>query len=99
MGLDGLVGVDGLVAHRDVDVAVPGDDLSDVRGQAGQDGVGDEHPPEVVRGEVQRAAGLRVGQRAVCEGSVEHVADRAWTDPAVLGAESALEQPGRGRQP
>ena len=31
MGLDSFVGVDGLVAHGDVDVAVPGDDLGDVR--------------------------------------------------------------------
>ena len=98
VGLDGLVGVDGLVSHGDVDVAVPGDDLGDVRRQAGQDGVGDEHPPEVVRGEVQRAAGLWVGQRTVGEGGVEHVADRAGADPAVLGTESALEQPGGGRQ-
>ena len=56
VGLDGLVGVDGLVADGDVDVAVPGDDLGDVRREAVEDGVGDEHPAEVVRGEVQRAA-------------------------------------------
>jgi hypothetical protein len=37
VGLDGLVGVNGLIAHSDVDVAVPGDDLGDVRRQAGQD--------------------------------------------------------------
>ena len=43
VGLDGLVGVDGLVAEGDVDVAVAGDDLGDVRGQAVEDGVGDEH--------------------------------------------------------
>jgi hypothetical protein len=29
--LDDLVGIDGLVAEGDVDVAVPGDDLGDVR--------------------------------------------------------------------
>jgi hypothetical protein len=37
--LDYLVGVDGLVAEGDVDVAVAGDDLGDVRGKPGQDGV------------------------------------------------------------
>jgi hypothetical protein len=31
-----------LVAEGDVDVAVPGDDLGDMRRQTGQDGVGDE---------------------------------------------------------
>ena len=36
VGLDGFLGVDGLVAVGDVDVAVPGDDLGDVRGQAVQ---------------------------------------------------------------
>ena len=56
VGLDGLVGVDGLVAQGDVDVAVAGDDLGDVRGQAVEDGVGDEDPAEVVRGEAQRVA-------------------------------------------
>ncbi len=34
VGLDGLLRVDGLVAEGDVEVAVPGDDLGDVRGQA-----------------------------------------------------------------
>ena len=33
VGLDGFVGVDGLVAEGDVDVAMPGDDLRDVRRQ------------------------------------------------------------------
>ena len=59
------LGVDGLVADGDVDVAVPGDDLGDVRRQPVEDGVGDEHPPEVVRGEVQRSAGGGVGQAGV----------------------------------
>ncbi len=30
VGLDGFIGVDGFVAHGDVDVAVAGDDLGDV---------------------------------------------------------------------
>ena len=55
--VDDLVGVDGLVAHGGVDVAVPGDELGDVRGHAVQDGVGDEHAAEVVGGEPQRLPG------------------------------------------
>src|SRR6202008_4187855 len=53
VGLDGLVGVDGFVAEGDVDVAVPGDDLGDVRREPAHDRVGQEHPAEVVRGVVQ----------------------------------------------
>jgi len=40
--VDDFLGVGGLVAQGDVDVAVPGDDLGDVRRQPGQDRVGDE---------------------------------------------------------
>ena len=57
VGLDGFVGVDGLVAHGGVDVAVPADDLRDVRRQAVHDRVGDEDPAKVVRGEDQRCTG------------------------------------------
>src|SRR5690349_8562226 len=49
--VDDLFGVDGLVAHGGVDVAVTGDQLGDVRRHAVQDGVGDKYPAEVVRGE------------------------------------------------
>ena len=48
VGLDRLGGIDRLVAESDVDVLVSGDDLGDVRGQAGEDGVGDENPSEIV---------------------------------------------------
>jgi hypothetical protein len=48
VSLDRLVGVNGLVAEGDVDIAVPGDDLGDVRREAVHDGVGEEHPAEVV---------------------------------------------------
>ena len=34
VGLDRLVGIDGLVSHGHVQVLVSGDDLGDVRGQA-----------------------------------------------------------------
>ena len=47
VGLDRLVRVDGVVAHGDVDVAVPGDDLGYVRGEAVADGVGDEHAADM----------------------------------------------------
>jgi hypothetical protein len=55
--VDDLIGVDGLVAHGGVDVAVAGDELSDVRWHAVQDGVSDEQAAEVVRGEPQRLTG------------------------------------------
>ena len=93
--LDHLVGVDGLVAEGDVDVAVPGDDLGDVRGQPGQDRVGDEYPPEIVGGEDQRLPG-RVGQPGPGERGVEHVAHGAGGDLPGLGAAAPLEQQ-RGR--
>src|SRR6266852_3198668 len=48
VGLDGLVRVDGLVAHGDVDVAVACNDLGDMRWQAANDGIGDKDSPEVV---------------------------------------------------
>jgi len=53
MAVDGFLGIDSFVAHGRVDVTVPGDELSDVGRHAVQDGVGDEDPPEVVRGEPQ----------------------------------------------
>jgi hypothetical protein len=98
VGLDGFVGVDGLVAEGDVNVAMPGDDLRDVRRQAAHDGVGDEDPAEVVRREAQRAA-LAVGEAGVGERASEDVAERAVGHSALLAAEPALEQPRRGRLP
>ena len=56
MGLDRLVGVDGLVAEGDVDVAVAGDDLRDVRWQAVHDGIGDKDPSKVMRRVMQGAS-------------------------------------------
>ena len=98
VGLDRLVGVDGLVAEGDVDVAVPGDDLGDVRRQPVHDGVGEEHPAEVVRGVVQRGAG-GVGQPGAGQGAGEDLADGGGGDRAVLGADAPLEQHRGGRQP
>jgi hypothetical protein len=49
MGFDGLFRVERVVAHRGVDVGVAGDDLRDVRWEAGADGIGDEQAAEVVR--------------------------------------------------
>src|SRR6266480_2220468 len=66
VGLDRLVGVDGLVAEGDVDVAVPGDDLGDVRGEPVHDRVGQEDPSEVVRGVVQRGPVDGVRQAGAC---------------------------------
>ena len=90
VGLDGLVGVDGFVAEGNVDVAVPGDDLGDVRREPAHDGVGEEHPAEVVQGVVQRGA-AGAGQPGACEGRGEQLADGGGGDRAVLGADPALE--------
>jgi hypothetical protein len=49
--VDHFFGVDGLIAHGGVDVAVTGDELGDVGWHAVQHGVGDEQAPKVVRGE------------------------------------------------
>jgi hypothetical protein len=73
VGLDGLVGVDRLVAHRGSDVLVACDDLGDVRWQAADDGVGDEDPAEVVRRVMQRLPVGRVFQAGVGKSGVEHV--------------------------
>lgn len=48
--------VDGVVAHRGVDVGVTCEDLRDVGWQAAADGVSDEDPSEVVRSEVEGLA-------------------------------------------
>ena len=45
---DGLFGVDGLIAHGGVHVAMPDDQRGDVRRQAVHDRVGDEDPAEIV---------------------------------------------------
>src|SRR6266849_9610252 len=54
VGLDRLLRVDRLITHCHVDVPVPCDNLRDMRGQAAQNGVGDEYPPEVVGRVMQR---------------------------------------------
>src|SRR5215471_10812481 len=97
VGLDGLVGVDGLVAHGDVDVAVAGDDLGDVRGKAVEDGVGDEHPAEVVGRVDQQLAGDRAEQAGAGDRGGEHPADGSAVEGLVVAAEAALEQQ-RGRR-
>lgn len=87
--VDHLVGVDGLVTHGGVDVAVSGDELGDVRWHAVQDGVGDEQP-EVVRGEPQRLTS-GVGNPSA-GGKGDPLADGVGGDGAVLDPEPALEQ-------
>ncbi len=98
VGLDGFVGVDGFVAEGDVDVAVPRDDLGDVRREPAHDHVGEEHPAEVVQGVVQRGA-ARAGQPGAGEGGGEQPANGGGGDGAVLGADAPLEEHGGGRQP
>ena len=56
VAVDDFLGIDGLVAHGGVDVAVAGDELGDVRRHPVHDRVGDEHPSEVVGREPRAAA-------------------------------------------
>ena len=72
MRLNSLVGIGGLVAHGDVDVAVPGDDLGDVGREPVEDGVGDEEPSEVVGCESQRLPRCWLSEAGGGDGFVEH---------------------------
>jgi hypothetical protein len=99
VGLDRLVRVGGLVPERDVDVAMPGNDLGDVRGQAVEDGVCDEHATEIVRRVVQRLPVDRVDQAGVGQRTGQQRADAAERDRPVLRPDPALEQHGCRRQP
>lgn len=72
MGLERLVGIDGLVAHGGVDVAMAGDDLGDMRWQAAHHSIGDEDSPEIVRRVVQGLSVSRVFQSGVDKSGVEH---------------------------
>src|SRR5664279_5772809 len=72
VAVDDFFGVDGLVAHRDVDVAVAGDELGDVRWHAVHDRVGDQDSAEILGGEPQRfAAG--VGDAAAGQGVADQL--------------------------
>lgn len=86
MGFDGLLGVHGFVAHGHVDVMVTGDDLGDVRGQAVEHGVGNEHPTKVVRRVAQRLV-VCVGEAGVCQSLSEQRADGARRNGPVLGSD------------
>jgi len=69
---DRFVGVDGLVSHGDADIAVPGDDLGDMRRETVEDSVSDEYATKVVWGEVQRLIS-RIGQPGVGQRFVEQL--------------------------
>jgi hypothetical protein len=53
---DDFLGIDGLISHGGVDVAVAGDQLGDVRRHPMHDRVGDEDPSEVVEGVAHQVA-------------------------------------------
>src|SRR5215471_9243030 len=80
---DDFLGVDGLVAHGGADVAVPGDELGDVRRHAVHDRVGDQHAAEVVGGEPQRLPG-GAGEAGLVQGDVQQLTDRLGGDGPVL---------------
>ena len=73
--------------------------LGDMWGQAVHDGVGDEHPPEVVRRVMQRPAVGEVNQAGVHKSGGEQLADSAGRDRPVLRADTALEQQRRWPRP
>lgn len=89
--IDDFLGIDGLVSHGGVDVAVAGDELGDVRGHAVQHSVGDEHAAKVVRGELERSPG-GIGDAGIPQSHSEPVGDGAAGDGALFQAESTLEQ-------
>ena len=88
---DDFLGVDGLVAHGDVDVPVPGGQLRDVRRHPVHDRVGDEQPAEIVKGVAQRGAAgggdADGGQRVV-----EVAAQRRFGDGLMLQLAAVLKQ-------
>ena len=77
---------------------MPGDDLGDVRGEAVEDGVGDEDAPEVVRGVSQRRPGS-AGDAGAGDRGVEDPAHGPVVQCLVVVAEAALEQQRGWRQP
>src|ERR1022692_38827 len=95
VGVDGLLGIDGVVVHRDVDVLVAGEQLADVRRHAVGDRLGDEDPPEVVGLHGERLPG-DVGDPGRGQGFRQEQPDRAVRDRPVLHAEAALEQQRHG---
>ena len=98
MTVDDLLGIDGFVTHGGVDVAVTGDQLGDVRWHAMQDGVGDEQPAEVVRGEPEGLA-RDAGEACPEDGQVEELPDGLSGDRPVFGAQVPLEEKRHGRIP
>ena len=91
VGLDGLLGVNGFVAHRDVDVAITRDHLSDVRRQSVHHGIGDKHSAKIVGRVAQRAASHRVNQTRMGQGLAKHPPDQPDADCAIFSVYSALE--------
>src|SRR6478672_10383080 len=92
MRLDRLVGIDGLVTECDVDVAVTGNHLGDVRWQSVHDGFGDKDSAKVV-GRVMQGLSVRgVFQAGMDKSAVEHGPQRAVADRPDLTGEPALEQ-------
>ena len=95
VGVDGLLGIDGVVVHRDVDVLVAGEQLADVRRHAAGDCLGDEDPPEVVRLHGERLPG-DAGDPGTGQRVLKEQPGRGRCDRPVLCAEAALEQQRRG---
>jgi hypothetical protein len=85
------LGVDGLVSHRGVDVAMSADQLGDMGWHAVHHGIGDEDSTEAVRGEGERGP-VRVGYVSSGHGLIDEVADGVIADRPVLHADPALEQ-------
>ena len=83
VSVDGFFGVDGLVSHGGVDVAVAQDELGDVRRHPVDDGLGGEDPAEIVRGEVQWFA-VGAGEPGAGECTVDQVADARDGDGPVF---------------
>src|ERR1035437_1530163 len=99
VGLDGLLRINGLVAHSRVDILVACDDLRDMRRQAVHDGIRDKDSPEIVRCVAQGEAVGGVGQAGAGQRGIEHAPQVPVADGPVLSGEPPLEQDRRRRPP
>lgn len=91
VGADEVVVEDREVALGGVEVLVAQEPGRDVHRQAAGDGLGGEHPSEVVRGVVQGVV-RRVAQAGALQGLGEQLLDGSLADHFVAVPEFALEQ-------
>nr|WP_020500878.1 hypothetical protein [Sciscionella marina] len=95
---DDFFGIDRLVAHGGVDVAVADHELRDVGRHPIHNGIRDEQSPKIMGREQKRSA-AGVGEASARKGVVEQAPDASCGDRTVLDADPSLEQQGHRRVP